>query len=159
MKNLTAIIWQTVRRSIITIWHLEPAKPEEKNCIINLSDKDSFSNTKPDGEGLYKAKTKLEKKFFSVALLAVKYQCLYPHSNQVTNTFKVQNCPPMTAKLLMENESFEDFFTKNIKEAIKLHASFIPNTNSRSLSTSENQTDNQTREYFFSPPLTDKSKI
>ncbi|KAG8301064.1 hypothetical protein J6590_061490 [Homalodisca vitripennis] len=40
--------------------------------------------------------------------------------------FKVHNGPPMTARLLGKDKTFENFFTQNIEESIRLHTLFLP---------------------------------
>ncbi|KAG8325943.1 hypothetical protein J6590_054966, partial [Homalodisca vitripennis] len=106
-------------------------------------------------EDFKQPKQTLKKNAFSVSLQAAKYRnaCkVDSHSNQIRNTFNVQIGPPVTAKLLGENESLEEFFTKNIEEATKLHISFSSITNPGSLSTPGHQLNCQKREPFLAQP-------
>ncbi|KAG8251555.1 hypothetical protein J6590_077366 [Homalodisca vitripennis] len=112
-------------------------------------------------EDFKQPKQTLKKNVFSVSLQAAKYRnaCkVDSHSNQIANTFNVQTGPPVTAKLLGENESLK-FFTKNIEDATKLHISFFSITNPRSLSTPGHQMNCQTREPFLAQPSEKKTKF
>lgn len=121
---------------------------------IQLENKEAVEHKQP--------KQTLRESVLSISLQAAKYRAVCELScppKKITHTLKVQNGPPKTAKLLREYDSLEDFFTKNIEEAIRLQTLYSTNTSTRPLSILENEENCQTGKPFLAQLLRKQTKF